>query len=105
MNKKRLYFIEFLFVIVILAIIAIIAIPTITKVVDKARIGAAESSAYAWLFDFAKNCSNYVCNYGLDINTAQGYWVKQKIRMPGLLVQMYVLFHPIMIIQTVAYAQ
>lgn len=46
--KKGFTLIELLAVIVILAIIAIIAIPVITNVIEKAKIGAAESSVLGY---------------------------------------------------------
>ena len=49
MKKKGFTLIELLAVIVILAIIAIIAVPQILNVVDKAKKGAAESSAYGYI--------------------------------------------------------
>ena len=49
MKQKGFTLIELLAVIVVLAIIAIIAVPTITKVVEKSRRGAAVSSAYGYI--------------------------------------------------------
>jgi len=49
MKKKGFTLIELLAVIVILAIIALIAIPVITNVIEKAKKGAAESSALGYL--------------------------------------------------------
>ena len=49
MKKKGFTLIELLAVIVILAIIALIAIPIITNVIEKAKKGAAESSALGYL--------------------------------------------------------
>ena len=48
-NNKGFTLIELLAVIVILAIIALIATPTILGVIEKARKGAAESSALGYL--------------------------------------------------------
>lgn len=48
MNKKGFTLIELLAVIVILAIIALIATPLILGVIDKAKQGAARSSAYGY---------------------------------------------------------
>ena len=48
-QKNGFTLIELLAVIVILAIIAIIAVPTILGVIDKARKGAAESSALGYI--------------------------------------------------------
>ena len=48
-NRKGFTLIELLAVIVILAIIAIIAVPTILGVIDRARKGAAESSALGYI--------------------------------------------------------
>lgn len=45
-NQKGFTLIELLAVIIILAIIALIAVPTIMNIIDKARISAAEDSAY-----------------------------------------------------------
>jgi len=49
MNKKGFTLIELLAVIVILAIIALIATPMILGVIDKAKKGAAESSALGYI--------------------------------------------------------
>ena len=49
MNKKGFTLIELLAVIVILAVIALIAVPIILNVIDKARQGAAESSALGYI--------------------------------------------------------
>ena len=49
MKRKGFTLIELLAVIVILAVIAIIAIPIITNVIDKAKIGSAESSALGYI--------------------------------------------------------
>ena len=49
MNKKGFTLIELLAVVVILAIIAIIAVPTLTRVIDKSKRGAAEVSARNYL--------------------------------------------------------
>lgn len=47
--KKGFTLIELLAVIVILAIIAIIAVPIVLNVIEKAKRGAAESSAYGYV--------------------------------------------------------
>ena len=49
MSRKGFTLIELLAVIVILAVIALIATPIILNLIDKARKGAAESSAYAYV--------------------------------------------------------
>ena len=49
MNKKGFTLIELLAVIVILAVIALIATPLVMNVIEDARQGAAENSAYAFL--------------------------------------------------------
>ena len=48
-SRKGFTLIELLAVIVILAVIALIATPIILNLIEKARIGAAESSAYAYI--------------------------------------------------------
>ena len=48
-NKKGFTLIELLAVIVVLAVIALIAIPIITNVIDKAKIGSAESSVLGYI--------------------------------------------------------
>ena len=47
--KKGFTLIELLSIIVILAIIALIAIPSISKVVEQARIGAIRNSVYGMI--------------------------------------------------------
>ena len=47
--KRGFTLIELLAVIVILAIIALIAIPTISGLIEKARLGSARSSALGWI--------------------------------------------------------
>ena len=49
MKKKGFTLVELLSVIVILAIIALIAVPRILNVVEKAKIGAAKSSALGYI--------------------------------------------------------
>ena len=49
MKKKGFTLVELLAVIVVLAIIALIAVPRILNVVEKARIGAAKSSALGYI--------------------------------------------------------
>ena len=49
MSRKGFTLIELLAVIVILAVIALIATPIILNLIEKARLGAAESSAYAYI--------------------------------------------------------
>ena len=53
MNKKGFTLIELLAVIIILAVIALIATPVVLNVVEKARLEAAENSAYG-VIDAAK---------------------------------------------------
>lgn len=48
-NSKGFTLIELLAVIVILAVIALIATPIILNLIERARKGAAESSAYAYI--------------------------------------------------------
>ena len=48
-SKNCFTLIELLAVIVILAVIALIATPIILNLIEKARLGAAESSAYAYI--------------------------------------------------------
>ncbi len=48
-SNKGFTLIELLAVIVILAVIALIATPIILNLIEKARLGAAESSAYAYI--------------------------------------------------------
>ena len=53
MNKKGFTLIELLAVIIILAVIALIATPVVLNVIEKARVEAAENSAYG-VIDAAK---------------------------------------------------
>ena len=62
MKKKGFTLIELLAVIVILAIIALIAIPQILGVIEKARKGAAEDSAYGYIDTVEK----YVVMHDID---------------------------------------
>ena len=63
MKKKNRGFtlIELLAVIVILAIIALIAVPQVIKILNKARLSAAEDSAYG----IVKSVDTYVANFML----------------------------------------
>ena len=60
--KKGFTLIELLAVIVVLAIIAVIAVPTILNVVEKARKGAAVSSAYGYIDAVEK----YIVMHNID---------------------------------------
>ncbi|MDD3049319.1 MAG: type II secretion system protein, partial [Bacilli bacterium] len=64
MNKKGFTLIELLAVIVILSIIAVITVPMIMNVIDKAKLGALEDSAYGLIESanlwYAENVSNAV---------------------------------------------
>ena len=62
MKKKGFTLIELIAVIVVLAIITLIAVPIISKVVDKARKGAAEASALNYIDAVEK----YVILHDLD---------------------------------------
>ena len=62
MKKKGFTLIELIAVIVVLAIITLIAVPIISKVVDKARKGAAEESALNYIDAVEK----YVILHDLD---------------------------------------
>lgn len=64
MNKKGFTLIELLAVIVILAIISLITIPVITNVIEKARIGALESSVRGLI----ESADMYYANNILDGN-------------------------------------
>ena len=66
-NRKGFTLIELLAVIVILAIIALITVPVVIKIINNAKKGAAEDSAYgvvesAKLF-WASNQGNFEANY------------------------------------------
>ena len=72
-NKKGFTLIELLAVIVILAIIALITVPVVIKIINNAKKGAAEDSAYgvvesAKLF-WASNQSNFEVNYDTVVFT------------------------------------
>ena len=60
-KNKGFTLIELLAVIVILAIIALIAVPQVIKILNKARLSAAEDSAYG----IAKSVDTYVANFML----------------------------------------
>lgn len=49
MKKKGFTLVELLAVIVILAVIALIAVPQVLNMIEKARIGSAEDSAYSYV--------------------------------------------------------
>ena len=73
MRKKGFTLIELLAVIVILAIIALITVPVVIKIINNAKKGAAEDSAYgviesAKLF-WASNQSNFEVNYDTVVFT------------------------------------
>ena len=59
MNKKGFTLIELLAVIVILAIIALIAVPQVIRILNNARLSAAEDSAYGIL----KAADTYAAEY------------------------------------------
>ena len=61
-NTKGFTLIELLAVIVILAIIALIATPMILGVIDSAKKGAAESSAYGYLDAVEKSSLQNILN-------------------------------------------
>ncbi|MDD3453133.1 MAG: prepilin-type N-terminal cleavage/methylation domain-containing protein [Bacilli bacterium] len=63
--KKGFTLIELLAVIVILAIIAVITMPMITRVIDKAKIGALEDSAYGLI----EAANLYYTQHISEINT------------------------------------
>ena len=66
-NKKRGFtLIELLAVIVILAVIALIAVPQILNILNRARLSAAEDSAYG----IAKAAETYVTSFMLQNNGA-----------------------------------
>lgn len=60
-NKKGFTLIELLAVIVILAIIALIAVPQVLKILNKARLSAAEDSTYG----IVSSAENYITNFML----------------------------------------
>ncbi len=67
-NKKGFTLIELLAVIVILAIIALIAVPQILNILNKARISAAEDSAYGILKAAETDAMQYMLdNHGNSI--------------------------------------
>lgn len=79
MNKKGFTLIELLAVIVILAIIALISMPIIIGIIDDARRGAAEDSAYGvvqaadyyyvqQLYSTGGSFSGYTCSFGPEEN-------------------------------------
>ncbi len=70
-NTKGFTLIELLAVIVILAIIALIATPIVLNLIDKARRGAAESSAYAYINAAEKAAVvTLMDNTGVNLNQA-----------------------------------
>ncbi len=70
-NTKGFTLIELLAVIVILAIIALIATPIVLNLIDKARKGAAESSAYAYINAAEKAAVvTLMDNTGINLNQA-----------------------------------
>lgn len=60
-NKKGFTLIELLPVIVILAVIALIAVPQVLKILNKARLSAAEGTVYG----IVKSAETYVSNFML----------------------------------------
>ena len=65
-SRKGFTLIELLAVIVILAVIALIATPIILNLIDKARVGAAESSAYAYIEAAEKAAVVHLMNNSQD---------------------------------------
>ena len=61
-KNKGFTLIELLAVIVILAVIALIAVPQVIKILNKARLSAAEDSAYG----IVKSAESYVANFMLN---------------------------------------
>ena len=61
-KSKGFTLIELLAVIVILAVIALIAVPQVIKILNKARLSAAEDSAYG----IVKSAESYVANFMLN---------------------------------------
>lgn len=64
-NNKGFTLIELLAVIVILAIIALIAVPIVLNLIERARKGSYQDSAYA----LRKAADNYYLSYLLDVPT------------------------------------
>ena len=70
MNKKGFTLIELLAVIVILAVIALIATPLILNVINTAKKGAAQDSAYAYIRSVESNeMARLIENPGATWNT------------------------------------
>ena len=78
-NSKGFTLIELLAVIVILAVIALIATPIILNLIDKARQGAAESSAYAYVEAAEKAAVVYLMNNSKVKITGDCTAVKTKL--------------------------
>lgn len=64
-NNKGFTLIELLAVIVILAIIALIAVPIVLNLIERARKGSYQDSAYS----LRKAADNYYLSYLLDVPT------------------------------------
>ncbi|MDD3049325.1 MAG: prepilin-type N-terminal cleavage/methylation domain-containing protein [Bacilli bacterium] len=76
-NKKGFTLIELLAVIVILSIVALISVPMILGVIEKAKIGSAESGALGYLDGFEKQMITNLAN-GKDEFTDGTYSVDEK---------------------------
>ena len=93
--KKGFTLIELLAVIVILAIIALIAVPTVTSVVERARMGGAKASAIGYADSIDNTIATNTLNktsydlkpgiYVLPLNNAFDIKVKGKAPTNGLI--------------------
>ena len=83
-NTKGFTLIELLAVIVILAIIALIATPMILGVIDSAKKGAAESSAYGYLESVEKSSLKNIVDKLSEKTLTDGvYTVNDKGNLAG----------------------
>lgn len=81
-NQKGFTLIELLAVIVILAVIALIATPLIMNVIDKAKKGAAENSAYGYINAIESKLALDMID-GSDVNLTDNNFTNANIPVKG----------------------
>ena len=83
MRRKGFTLVELLAVIVILAIISLISFPIIKNVIDKAKKGAAEDSAYSYISSFEVEVAKRLINNELDLKINDSYYLYTDTEIDG----------------------